>query len=610
MIDPTLPDPFHGNSALKDTTALPPGNVPELHKPALDALTRLVAAARASGGPTSLLVHGEQGSGKTHLIAQLRHDLRGDPAAVVVEVSLHGAYPGGLWRHTRKLLVRDLLCESGGNGSATGLTRLLAARYPQWGKVQAVGGLLDIIFPPTAPKLAPLMAADGGVPIALRAVLPKLYEAATATTAADWLRGEHLTDEALKVLGLPIADLTDQQQEVSAREVVLALCRLAGGKVTLVVCYDNLEAVQSSTADGPALRDFAWAAGELATEPGPRVVVTFVRPETMQLLRKVAEKAAVQRIAGTETEIPPLARWEHVARLVAARYEATPGWADVRKGHDDPHWPLGEPFLRAVLAGNRHALTPRHLLSACRVELDRIRKGKTSSTAEPAAAESQAVGFDRPWQDRRDRYLAKPATLKFDAVVGIGLPWLREAVGARFDRFPHPFDELPDVTLLFRPASGGKMIGVSVCSHPPQQFWRRLARLEKQWAAAREHHLTALVVVRRDGERIEPGGRRRWESLAAAGVAMLALPPQQYAELAAYQELFSLTQAGTFMDRGRPVTVAEFQTWAVPHLTSAVKELADAVFGPVPAPEQDLVPLVTAKPDRKPVRPAARTARV
>ena len=109
MIPYDLPNPFHTTGALKDTFAVPPGHVPELHAPVLATIRRALAACRAGGSPTSVLVRGETGSGKTHLLAQLRDELKADPTTLVVGINFFGAYPGGLWRHVRKSLVTELI---------------------------------------------------------------------------------------------------------------------------------------------------------------------------------------------------------------------------------------------------------------------------------------------------------------------------------------------------------------------------------------------------------------------------------------------------------------------------------------------------------------------
>ena len=591
----TLPNPF-ASAALKGGRTLPAANVADLHKPALSAVHQAVADARAAAAPVGLLVRGEAGSGKTHLLAQLRHDLRADPAAGVVEVDLQGAAPGRLWRHVRAAVAHDLL---DANGAL--LARILQARYPKWAAKGASGGLFidALLGTKGGPALPGLLAAEVGLPTGLRAVLPRLYDPATAGSAADWLRGQPLDTRTLGGLGLPVPAPDDEEQgkeqdlEADAREVVLALLRLATPAVALVVCFDNVEAIQAGQTDAHALGVFAWVAGELATGADPRVVVTFARPETVLRLRKAADMAALERLSHAAAAIPPLEDWEPVRRLVAARLDALPEWRAARQAHPDPLWPVGEPFLRGLLATNPYGLTVRHLVNACRVRVQEALKGDGAAKPKPIGQ-----AFDAHWQKRRDKCLAQPAGSVFDTVLSLGLPWLREAVAAPLDPFHEAPDGLNDVNLLFRPAAGG-LVGVTFCNHEPTPLRWRLQRLrKKQWPDARRSGLlAALVLVRRAGTRDTEHAKGELAQLVADGVTVLRLPDQQYAELAAYQSMQAHVNAGDYTDGGRVVTAAEFAGWAAGHLSSGVKDLADQVFGPL----DPLVPLTpaAARPGRK-----------
>ena len=111
------------------------------------------------------------------------------------------------------------------------------------------------------------------------------------------------------------------------------------------------------------MRQFATLANELISMPGPRVVMTFIRPLHQVEMQKAVEIANMQRIAQDRASIPPLT-WEQSAprRPLPAR-----GGADLPDGAqdhaDDPDWPLGNAFLEKTFRENRprpHAAAPRH----------------------------------------------------------------------------------------------------------------------------------------------------------------------------------------------------------------------------------------------------------
>lgn len=122
-----LPNPFMVDK-IKNAGVLPSGHVSDLHTPVLAAIHQTIASCWAAKVPSSVLVVGQAGSGKTHLLAQLRHELAANTSAVVVEINMHGASQGRLWRHVRQELVTNLL-KTPALDAPSALTRILHARH-------------------------------------------------------------------------------------------------------------------------------------------------------------------------------------------------------------------------------------------------------------------------------------------------------------------------------------------------------------------------------------------------------------------------------------------------------------------------------------------------
>jgi len=144
---PTIPaelkNPFHTHKA-DDTVTIPAGDVPELHAEVKTKFREALVSTRETGHSVGLLVTGEAGSGKSHLLAQLRHQLAADPLAAFAVVRLRGAHAGRLWRHLREKLVEELFRQYPGPGhpGANGFLRILRNRFPKWAAAQS-GGVLD-----------------------------------------------------------------------------------------------------------------------------------------------------------------------------------------------------------------------------------------------------------------------------------------------------------------------------------------------------------------------------------------------------------------------------------------------------------------------------------
>jgi hypothetical protein len=333
-------NPFHTHKA-DDTVTLPAGDVPDLHAHALAKCRESLALARRAGTSAGLLVVGEAGGGKSHLIAQLRGQLAGDPAAVLAAVRLGKAYAGRLWRHLRERLVEELLLPYTAWGQAgNGLLRVLRNRFPEWRD--------DADLTPHLEEFAQAIPIDYN----LSRVLPRLAGPKRTRLAQDWLRGKQLGEKDLQYLGLPPVFPSEQEQEVQAQDVVLSLLRLAGERTSVFLCFDEVEAIQAGSWDAAALRQFTTLATSVLAEPGPRVVVTCVRPRLLTEILKAVESSNVQKIRQDSTSIYPL-DLDEAKRVVAARLDAEPTCRAAREARPaEPYWPLGEAFLAATFGQN------------------------------------------------------------------------------------------------------------------------------------------------------------------------------------------------------------------------------------------------------------------
>src|SRR5919199_6506375 len=111
-----LPNPF------QDTIVLDPwqpaaADVADIHARAFQSCCEALEVVRSQGHSTSVLLHGQPGSGKTHLLGRFRDHLTGRPRpqpdatlleAVFISVRMNTS-PRMIWRHVRRCLVDDLL---------------------------------------------------------------------------------------------------------------------------------------------------------------------------------------------------------------------------------------------------------------------------------------------------------------------------------------------------------------------------------------------------------------------------------------------------------------------------------------------------------------------
>lgn len=557
-----------------------------------------------------------------------------DPTVIVIRVPLDKAYVGQVWRYVRGQVLAELFAKGWHpqNPDLSGLLMLVQNAFPDWSS-SGRRGVLSVFGNKTASQdlteRLELFAQKNEFAYELQQVLPRMWQPDTVALATAWLRGKTLSDDGLRKLGLPTSYPNDFEQEQTARDVVTSLCRLAAGTTTLVVCFDEVEALISGGDDTAALRAFTTLVTDLIAEPGPRVVVTFIRPDTLLTLRKNVEHSNLQKMSQTEAAISPL-EWEHVVQLFKARLHADPLCrAERAKQAVEQYWPFNEEYLRELYARERLVLTPRHLIIACRVEFDRLQKDAATpplpippkTTVEPSpglkpgptpVAPKPGTGVPPPpkkpespdllrqlWDKRRAHHLTHLQALTFDSTMGNGLRWLARITAAPFETSDATDSRIGDVSLVFKPTTpGGKPVGVSFCHQEPQSLWRRLDRLINQAQAAKAHNLLGrLILVRAADPPLSNAASDRVEKIRRGGAVAILIPKEQLADLAAFQELQSKSQTGGITDFGRPIDADRFDTWAKENLTPAVKELADAIFGPAPVSSPPVaVPVPVAPP--------------
>jgi len=621
MIQSALRNPF---LAIKvdDTATLPPGDVPELHESVPEKCRLTLAQAQESGQSIGLLVIGEAGSGKSHLIARLRKELATNTRVVPAAISLRGAFAGRLWRHLRACFVAELLRPYPESDGRNGLLRILHNRFPKWCSApNPEGGFLRVLGVNTKTSLQVHLdefAKTCRLDYPLQKVLSKLDNPQLLPRVHAWLRGQQLEAADLAALGLPAVFPSEQEQETMAREVVLSLFRLAGTATTLFLCFDEVEAIQAGSYDAASLRQFTTLVTDLLAETGPRVVATFIRPNLHLEAAKVVEHANLQKL-GQERTALPIITWEQAVRLTKARLEAEPTCRSARLDHPQhDFWPLSREFLEKEYKANKRRLTPRHLIRACAVEFQRIQKEvfttdllpdisanglsaqrekpyrEQTSPSETKAAENDTIidldpitappssddhEFVRMWEKQRKKYLKQAEEVKFDRTLAIALPWLVDLTQLPLIWIQEPEDLPGDVNLLFQSKRRGrKQLGVSFCNHNPRLLWHRLDRLLVQWKAAKGKTLDGLVILRARAERTSEASEIRLAKLAHAGARVIRVEPQPLAEVAAYQAMLMAAQTGDLTRRGKPVDVGAYDDWVKATLSSAVKEFLDLVL--------------------------------
>ncbi|MCO6455250.1 MAG: ATP-binding protein [Pirellulaceae bacterium] len=588
-------------------------DVPRIHARAFEACRTALEMVRRTGATQSVLVHGEPGSGKTHLLARLRSHLAGQGASHPPQSNLPPLPPAlfsGLrlragsrmiCRHLRRAVTGDLLRRV--DQGPTQLDWLLisrASRYvnkPEmsdrwWARLRLPDRAEQASE--EAQDLMDRLVRDCKLPGNLATVL-KLWALGRCRRAVrDWLAEGTLPEAELAALGLlPMPDEADPEEE--ALDLIESLSRLAGPELPLVLCFDQVEALQADSRDLEGPFAFGRMMSALHDRTQHMLLITGVQSTFLETMEQAIRTADMDRLRETLEVLEPLdaeqARLLVAERLLAAgrredplapdRIEDPPREAApsaARGPSPDPCWPIGSAAVdRFVASGATGSCTPRRLLAFCRQQYERWRTGRDAPRIPPEQT------LQRQFDTAFEQALRGWNPSRSDETLSHGLPLALLLVdpsrtAARAD--------VPEADFAVQAREGRAT--VIVCNDTGNRLTGRLKRLREH---VQRHGGGNLVLVRDARIPVPRTARKADEhlrALAQHGVPLVRPAADAMAALDALRGLLADARSGDLTHDGQTLAEATVRDWLVANLPSSLKELldelipADATSGPDP----------------------------
>lgn len=577
-----IQNPFR-SSIVGDPWQSPETDVTSVHKDAFEKCCAALAAVRANRRTTSVLVHGEPGSGKTHLLARLR-------ARIAQEAEADG--PGGLqeaifisvrlqtgarmiWRHLRDRFASDLLRPASDGRSQ--LERLLLHRLSESGLVEGdLTAWLQRRRKDLAATNAPCLEleelfdqtdAAGRIGHNLRVALGHLLLRRHRSLAAAWLRGESLPVSALQRLEITSAQDGDEELEEEARRIALALDSLATPETPIIFCFDQVEALQASSQETDGIFTFGQMISALHDETRHALLISCMQTAFLDILRGAIRGSDYDRLREfAEVILSPLT-WDDASQLIKARMSLSPELARLRADRGDSLWPLREDEIKSVFVVNRCAA--RKVLERCAYLLDA--QSVTSPLPTPLATEF----LNQALEERRRKALEESDPSQTEKIIAHGLPYL---LGLARQNIRQKQRDLPrDIDMLIERSD--EKVAISVCNsrHWPSLV-RKLERLNTQLEEKRLDNLTLL----RDG-RLPIGEnaaktRALREQLLKKGARWVEPSVEALVALDALRRLLADAQSGDLANHGDTLEVKTVQDWLAQHLAPELKDFLAEVF--------------------------------
>ena len=236
--------------------------------------------------------------------------------------------------------------------------------------------------------------------------------------ARAWLLGDPLPESALSTLDLASSP-DDDDLEDQAQRVVLDLCRLAGPKIPVVLCFDQIEALLVDPTDQTPFAVLGQVIMKLFNETSNLLLISCVQSTFVPYLKldqpESVSTPAAARMAVRQTSLNPL-RWDDAMRLIRARLSADSGLASLRESRAETLWPLDEGELKRVVGAR--GCTPRRILSICAEMFDAAADNRVDIRL--AVEEFLA----RTWQERLEESSRSDTSGQVDNILTHGIPLL------------------------------------------------------------------------------------------------------------------------------------------------------------------------------------------
>lgn len=567
MIDSSLPNPFLA-SVVTDPWKPAQVDVAEIHAEAFGRCCQAIEYVRKTSQSTSIIIHGEAGSGKTHLMARLRSYLSRVPA-VFISVPLQTS-PQMLWRHLRRCLVDDVLRPV--ENDQTQFIRIASQRAGSTA-FQSESWLSQV-----------QMDYD------LSCVLSHLLTNRYRRESRAWLRGDSLSETDLTNLGLPAIAEDEEDPEDKSRRVTLSLCKLCGSAIPLIICFDQVEALQNRPGEKTGLSAFGRMVQSLHDGTENVLVISCLQSSYLDPLFDAVDNANQDRLASSgKLALLPLI-YDQAVSLISARLRAVPELADLSRGRPRL-WPLNESDIKAFF---EHETVPRvvarKIIAHCAQLFETARERPKKTTIKTRDY------LEQLWQVRLESAATYNLPEDSDQILQHGL---LELMGLGEVRWQENQEyTLQDIDLIFsRP--GGNRIEISLCN---QQNMTSLAtRLKRLIEDQKKGKFQQLVLIRDPRRPVKPTAKKTNEylhGLKELGVHMIHPPVEVLAALDALRSLLSEAKAGDLAHGGRTIEPDTLRKWLAENIPASLQDFMEdmATKGEDDFPEETLLALLEEHP--------------
>ena len=573
-------------------------DVPDINRTAFQSIQNSIKAVYQGNQSRGLILHGEPGSGKTHLLQRLRFFTRKEPRTWFIYIPPFPG-PNRFWRHLLERFFYDicqrsklpdnqisenLLMEEGpGQGPLTqieeALTRHLLGRPLSstqelarlWADVCKQDPPGESLFRRLMPTFNKLTVQSRLDPDAMK-VIRHYLTWNNRSIAYAYLLGRDLPEEELHLLGVT-QSLDDEDR---ARQAVITFCRLAGEHFTIILAFDQIEGLQLRLDDLDGLRTFATQAVDLMSQCHNLLILSAVQTYFLSTFRKAMHESYYDRIAQDESILTTMLK-ESAKSLIELRLHTQEEIANLQK--EDPKrgplWPFTIKEIEQLVPVG--GVSARKFIREARHLFDTKRQVPPPPTAD----------LGSHWKEQFEEELQKPITRLDEGVYEDGLLKLLEVKPPQGYRVHRGTER--DLHILLE--WNKEKVGISVSnSENMTSLARQLKRLQDLIVSGK---VTRLIFLRDARLPISPTAtvtQQRLKELEKSGMQVVRPPAEAYAALNVLRRLWNQAAENDLVIGDSSVPMGELKSWLAEKTPRDLQELIDAcqeIAAPLPADLSD-----------------------
>ncbi|MCG3195045.1 MAG: hypothetical protein DIJKHBIC_04314 [Thermoanaerobaculia bacterium] len=567
-------------------------DIAEINRTVFERILRAIERVRETRISSGLLVYGERGSGKTHILHRLRTHVLSQPAGLFAFIRPSSA-PDRMVRHLLAQLAYDLQ-----QRDEAGLTQLEASaagllfekkrqRKPAaraeiasfWASLTgevSPGAALFSYLSESFEEIAFELGLDANVVRAIEHLLARHHR----TPAFQWLSARSVPEDGLAGLGIPANIETEEE----ALGVIRALLSLSPGSSVDVLAFDQLEGLLPRREVRDQLEVYGGMVATLISSIPSLLVISCSQVSFVPDLQASVRKADFDRLAHDQAALQLIRDRNEIALLLKERMRRHDDLQTARFYLEitDPLWPLNERSVREMVHLGGRAI--RDIIDAARLQFE-VQCGREEHRPEPRT-------LSDVWEDvlEDQTHSSSPSPERgvlSDALVKALM--VTPSLSERSARILERSDLDVETT------SGGRTTRVGFLTE--QNLTSLAARLKRIHKSYPDTSRGALVLARDERLPLKKTARVVREELSAlqkAGHSFTWIDSAARSALLAAKRLLDSAASGDLSDGEKPIEVEDLKKWLAAGCPEALESALSTLLpeGETTGPRPDFEPLL------------------